>query len=552
MRCRVLLILFAGWLVLVVGTPAAAEPDPDEQVVAEAKVATDGPALLQFLRQRTLSEADRQKISALIQQLGDDEFAIREKASADLVALGPLAVPLLRQSVGHPDIEVARRAEGCLDVLDKQYKLPGSAVSAAVARLLGKRKPAGAAETLLAYLPFADDDSVIEDIRLALTALALENGKPSPALLHALKDPAPLKRGAAAEALIRATAADPLPEARKLIADADGTVRLRVALALAEGKFKEAIPILIGLLAELPQAQGWQAEELLYRLAGEQAPNTTLGSEPAARQKARDAWLAWWKENEATADLGRLTGTDRLLGYTLIVSTDNQGGGQVMELGPDKKTRWTVPGLQFVIDAQVLPGNRVLVAEYNGNQVSERDLKGNVVWRYAMVNPFNVQRLPNGNTFMACRNQMLEVDRTGKQVVNHQRPGHDLMAARKLPNGQIAFITANGTYHRMDAAGKVVKSFAVGPVQTFVRMDVLPNGRVVVPQYGASKVVEYDADGKPIWQANVQNPVSAMRLPNGNTLVASLSGQRALELDRQGKEVWTHPTGTQVWRAWRR
>jgi streptogramin lyase len=184
--------------------------------------------------------------------------------------------------------------------------------------------------------------------------------------------------------------------------------------------------------------------------------------------------------------------------------------------------------------------------------VSERDLTGKVIWRHGMTNPFHCQRLANGNTFMASRNQLLEVDRAGKPVTTHNRPTQDIMAARKLRDGQIVFITTTGAYNRMGPDGKIVKSFPVGPVQTFVRIDVLPNGRVLVPQYGTSRVVEYDGDGKQVWQAPVPNPTSAMRLPNGNTLVGSLSGSSVLELDRSGKQIWSHQAAGQVWRASRR
>ncbi len=548
----VIAILTAGRFLS--GSPSclAAEPDYDEQAVKEARVGTDGPALLEFLRRRTLGDADKARVLALIQKLGDDAFAVREQASTDLAALGVMPVPLLRQALQHADVEIARRAEGCLERIDKQHQPPSAAVSSAVARLVGKRKPASAAAVLLAYLPFADDAAVIDDVRSALAAVAQNDGKPEPALVRGLTEQSALKRGAAAEALVRGGGAEAQPAARRLLQDPEPLVRLWVALAMAEARVKEAVPVLIALLAELPQEQGWQAEEVLLRLAAEKAPATALGSDVASRRKCRDAWAAWWQENEARVDLAQLANRERLLGYTLLVTTDNQGAGVVQELGPDRKPRWSVPGLQFVIDAQVLPGNRVLLAEYNGNRVTERNLKGEVLWQHALPMPFHCQRLANGNTFMACRNQMLEVDRGGKVVFTHPRNGQDLMAAQKLPNGQVVFITANGTCQRMDAGGKIVKTFAVGQVQTFVRIHVLPNGRILIPQYGSNKVVEYDGEGKLLSQVGVPNPTSVMRLPNGHTLIASLSGQRLFELDRAGKEIWAHQPGGQVWRAWRR
>jgi hypothetical protein len=553
MGVRIVALMCSLWLVLTFRASApAAESDPDEQMVRTAGIATDDSVLLDFLRKRTLGSADRDKILGLIRKLGDDDFGVRERASDDLVALGVMPVALLRQATSDPDVEIARRAEGCLERIDKKQPTPGIAVSAAVARLIGKRKPAGATDVLFNYLPYADDEAVTDDLRLALAAVARTGGDPDKHLVQALHDPSPLKRGAAAEALIRSAAGQPPAAARKLMDDGDLTVRLWVALALVETRDREALPVLIDLLGQLPQERGWQAEELLIRLAGEQAPRVVLGSDEAGRQKCRDAWVEWWAANKDQVDLAKLSNRETMLGYTLVVSTNNRGGSSVLELGVDKKPRWEVPGLQFVIDAEVLPQNRILVAEYNANQVSERDLTGKVLWRHAMTNPFHCQRLPNGNTFMASRNQMLEVDRAGKAVITRNRPNQDIMAARKLRNGQIVFITTTGTCNRMGTDGNIVKSFPVGQVQTFVRFDVLPNGRVLVPQYGTSRVVEYDGDGKQVWQAQVANPTSAMRLPNGNTLVGSQTAASVLELDRSGKEVWSHRATGQVWRAWRR
>jgi len=69
-------------------------------------------------------------------------------------------------------------------------------------------------------------------------------------------------------------------------------------------------------------------------------------------------------------------------------------------------------------------------------------------------------------------------------------------------------------------------------------------------------VVEYDGQGKTVWEVSIERPVSAMRLPNGHTLVTSMSPQvGAVEFDRAGNQVWqyTHANPpTRVTRAIRR
>src|SRR5262249_57273984 len=114
----------------------------------------------------------------------------------------------------------------------------------------------------------------------------------------------------------------------------------------------------------------------------------------------RDAGASWWKDNGAKVELARADAARGYLGYTLVVEADGNGSGRVRELARDGKERWRIEGLQYPVEAWVLPGNRILVAEYNGRRVSERDLKGNILWKKEGLpgNPTNAQRLATGNT----------------------------------------------------------------------------------------------------------------------------------------------------------
>src|SRR5439155_2568044 len=124
----------------------------------------------------------------------------------------------------------------------------GNALPTAAARLVALRKPAGAVEVLLDYLPFVDNDTMLNEVQTALTALAMTDGKPDAALVRALGDKLALRRAAAAEALARAGGPEQRAAVRKLLGDADLMVRFRAALALGAVGQKEAVPVLIDLL----------------------------------------------------------------------------------------------------------------------------------------------------------------------------------------------------------------------------------------------------------------------------------------------------------------
>jgi hypothetical protein len=551
---RLLLLALAWSTPAPGGTAPAGNPDReaarDETALLTAGLKTDNSSLLQFFRSRTLPPDQRAQFRTLVRQLGSSSYKDRTKASADLVKMGPKVKGLL-QSVKKEtdDRETVRRAELCLHKLAE-----GDAPEqvAAVARLVARRQPAGAAEVLLDYLSFAADPPVLEEVRSALAAVAAPRGKPDPVLVKALHCGGPLERAAAAEALCRARVKGLEAECAAVLKERDPELRLPVALALLEARRPESLPALIDLVRDLPPQEAWKAEEALRRVAGEQAPRLTVCRETPG-PKVCAAWRGWLEKQGKQLDLARVDLAPRLLGYTLLSQMDaGRGNGRVLEMGPDKKVKWEIPNLLYPVDAQVVGPDRVLIAEYLGRRVSERDFKGKILWEKEVDLPIACQRLPNGQTFVASRRRLFVLNGEGKEVFTYDHAATSIGAARKLPDGQTVFVAA-GQCVRLDPQGKQVKSFPVGMVYNLGgNIDVLPNGWVLVPEYTQDRVAEYDTDGKLRWTVKVRFPTSAVRLPNGNTLVVSLLERRAAEYTRDGREVWNFQSTARLWRARKR
>src|SRR5262249_30076414 len=147
-------------------------------------------------------------------------------------ALGVRARPFLLKGTKDPDLEIVKRSYRCLKEIAKA--VPQSVrLSCAAARVVAKRKPAGAAAALLAFLPGAEPAAVAEEVGPALVPLAQRGGKPDPAWVAGLADKLAVRRAAAAVALCRAGVKAQLPAVRKLLRDPDASVRLAVAVALA-------------------------------------------------------------------------------------------------------------------------------------------------------------------------------------------------------------------------------------------------------------------------------------------------------------------------------
>src|SRR5262249_32971234 len=150
---------------------------------------------------------------ALIADLSDKSYAKRERATVDLIAQGTKVTALLRKAGKTTDLELAKRVEMCLKQIahkETRDKLPLSAPA-----LLVVRKPAGAAEALLGYLPFTEDRSMKAEVVQATKRLVLAEGQAEAAVLKALEDPLAERQLAAAEILIATGGTKHWPAIRK-------------------------------------------------------------------------------------------------------------------------------------------------------------------------------------------------------------------------------------------------------------------------------------------------------------------------------------------------
>jgi len=285
------------------------------------------------------------------------------------------------------------------------------------------------------------------------------------------------------------------------------------------------------------------------RLAGEQAPSLPSGDDMAARQKRRDAWSLWWNEKGAAINLARLNELPPYLGITLV---PEMHANKVWESNREGKVLWQLDGLQCPIDAQVLPGGRVLVAELNGHKVTERDRSGKVLWEHSVRTPIACQRLANGSTFIGTNQRLFTVGADGKETWSYA-PEKDfyIHSVQRMRNGHYAMVSMAGTAREIDAAGKEVRSIVLPFQGGWSGIESVPGGRYLVVNHSQGKVLEIDAQGKTVWECQLNSACYATRLPNGNTLVVG-NNNGLHEVDRNGKIVGEMAMKTSLWRVHRR
>lgn len=538
-------LVACSWVLLVLFTPcsfAQPEPTPDlseeKELIQTLGVEPDGPSLLRFFRNRILNDTPPETIQLWIKQLGAEEFAVRQQASSHLVQVGLAARNLLSNAVRNPDVEVRRRAIQCLKQIDEAN---GPSFLAAAVKLLGHLRPEGSLDVLLDFAPITNEEMVLDEVGPALASIARENELFRRELLGALSAPEPIRRAVAGEALWLIELDESKTHARKLLADKDPRVRTRLAYQMLASNEKEAIPILVGLMGELPPDQLWRIEDTLFRIARETSPEATVGTTLASRKQAQEEWKAWWAKHGEGLDLEKINSPMKMQGFTLIAERKSPNGS-IVEVDARGAVRWQFQTTgRSPVSAEVLPNQRVLVADYYEKSIKEYDTKGKVHWSKTLpAYVLHAERLPNGHTFVATNNQLIQVNAEGKEVISVRTPGL-IRAADRLPNGHFAVIDSTGNYSRITPAGKTVASFPADRVYSIgSSIEVLPQGNTIVPGYYTSQVTEFNSRGKVVWQVNIPRPSCVKRLSNGNTLIGSRTGPTVMEVNREGKVVWQH------------
>ena len=222
-------------------------------------------------------------------------------------------------------------------------------------------------------------------------------------------------------------------------------------------------------------------------------------------------------------------------------------------------------------DGFVLPGGNILIAWADVVREFTPDRK--VVFEYAKAAENReigtAARLANGNTLiteLGAKPRLLEVTPEGKVAVEvvllpeTDNAHMQTRMARKLASGNylaphlLAFKVKEYT-----PEGKVVREIptdleSLGGRQAenwpFTAI-ALENGNTLVNLTHGNKTVEFDREGKVVWQVSnddfaekpFADPCGAQRLPNGNTVIASYGAKgdiKVFEVTPQKKMVWTY------------
>jgi len=530
-RCRVIVLLA---LVVAASPPRgiASDAKSDEDRLTKELGGADAERLLTYLRGQLGGPESTKRFAELIEQLGNTNFRTRQEATKKLVEAGPVALPQLKAASTHSDKEVSGRAKRCVNDIQQspRYDLPVVAI-----RHLGRVKEKRGVELMLSFLPTSADEPFHADVMEALAGVGVSGQEVHPALTKALDEPK--LRAAAVQLLLRRDDPAVRKQMKVYLTDKDPAVRFHVAMNLLKRGDRDAVAALIGVIAEAPTVAFWQqAEETLYALAGDLAPSVEVkGASAADRIDMAQHWSDWWKAKGDQVLLGR---KDDHPNDTCIMCETGQVN-RVSEWKPEGKPRFDITDLVGPVDARILPGKRVLIAEQNNRKVSERDFNGKIVWEHTFDDgPVSVMRLPNGNTFVATMTRVTEVRRDGEEVYSYLcDPMTTISDANRLSDGRIAIITTDDQVIWLGANGKELKRI---DVDSQGALEAQPNGGVLVSQVGTGRITEFDAKYDKVVDLQLDGAWMATKLPDGHYLVASKTRQRMTKVDTKGKVVYEH------------
>lgn len=529
--------------------------DRDLERLTVAKIPTDTPELVAYLRTQVPADDALAELRALREKLGAGAFREREDASKALAGKKWHAyVLLLNEGLTAGPPEARRRARECMDLIRQSGALREMSLLPVVARVLEKRRSVEAIDPLFALLPWIVDDDAAEEFWYTLDSLVRAKRSLPAVCVGGLNAPDTQRRAAAGFLIARYGDRVERSMAVRLLADPDAEVRLRTAQGFLGAADLRAIPPLIALLDGPSTFIAWQAEELLIWMSDGKAPKPVIGPGDAAGKKAcREAWQSWWDSVRATHSLAHLAKKVEPPGLYLLSDLDretkNPFCSQVV-LGSDApRYRWSIADGLYTCIEQFLPGDRLLTSEAivdpkrpkSTALVSERELVGRRLWHSTLppadssieVHPRVCRRVGGLYTVAGNRHFLALMDERGSVVWKNEYQ----IPTRPLPYHLPGVDPQMARPRRMPVADVRIPDLAESLLPIEVRDGVVAC-RVKLQRYfgvdvwSGKEVIEFDG---------YLSPETSISMRNGNTLSIS-EHERMHESTSSGRTVWKKPT----------
>jgi hypothetical protein len=191
-------------------------------------------------------------------------------------------------------------------------------------------------------------------------------------------------------------------------------------------------------------------------------------------------------------------------------------------------------------------GRRVLLSDYGGNKIAIVSADGQVEWEHPAEKPQDVWMLANGNVLFSHLRGAREVRPDHAVVWSYRAPANtEVHGCQPLPDGRV-LVVEGGAARLVEVGrdGEILREIAV-PVKSKNAHNQMrgcrrtPDGRYLISAKADRAILELSAEGKLLRSIPTPgDPHEVRELANGNILVACGEGEAMLEVDRGGTAVW--------------
>jgi len=497
-----------------------------QETLAQSSIEATPAGALRWLEQIESSSPTRRQLELDALDLGSEEFEIRERAMRRLERAPFVPPRLLDAAMQGADAERRWRAQRIRELSENRQ---ANVLDAVVCQIL-VAPPPGAVLRLVDALPLARHADVQERLLTEIRRLSATSDIPELRARLGTTDAA-LRRGAVA-GLIAVTPGEGLAEFKRLLNDPQEPVALEAARGLINRGERGALGALVDRLSR-PEAAVRVSALGYLRAVTRQDFGFDPYDPPQQQTTALAAWKSWLDRDAATAKLAipfewHPTGRGDLGGHTLLTTG---GKGQVLEMDPQGRVVWRFPIRAWSAE-KLLNGNG-LIASLDAQRILEVDAVGNSLWQLTGIGATRAKPLSNGNLLVSDYNgkRILEINRRRTVVWQHaiNEPCFD---ADRLPNGHTVFGCANFV-REITPDFRTVREWPISG--RLNGLQALPNGRILVANFGSNLVAEFDGTGRETWRYETPQPSDVFRLLNGHTLITTAS--QIIEIDAQKQLV---------------
>jgi hypothetical protein len=488
----------------------------------------------QFLESLKPTDTARALTFSLIDQLGQDSYANREAAMAQLGALREIDMATLRQFRSTANPEVRWRAYKVL--MNREYK--AAALLSAALAILEQSPDITTRELAWNGSTLAYDRTCLANLsRFMAQAYKLD----SASVVAKSKVGDNLTRVVAIETIRLLLTPEKAAEVvRPMLQDPDPMVAFGVCRVLADSGERECLRALANLTGVDDSEIATSAVWLLESLTGH-SPESKIAGPRGAAEICR-YWTDWCDAEGRSATLRFPVGRNYMargnLAGGMLYSTGSMG--QIVLTDRAGERIWVYDNMP-AWSAEKLRNGNILIASFDKAEVREVALDNRVVWRWSQAGsrPIRAKPLPTGNVLVADYDgkRVIELGESGQKIWEVPLGEENCFDAERLENGNTLVATPTALIEFRPDHEKVKTWPISGRINS---VQVLSTGNFLVANHGESSVMELNRHGDILWKYSEPGASEAFQTDDGHYLITS--DRRCIELspDRMRVRV-LHP-----------